>query len=211
MDTEMKVDSARIRAERERRAWSQEHLAQVAGLGVRTIQRIEATGAASYESTSALASCLDVPVEELRAAPVPEPPAPRRRPLGRLAWPGLALAVLAVAALVSMRSVVAEQVMLDIGVTLGNQDEYLTRVLLASGEQMDLRRDGLFNLNVMPAVMGDGRVGVAFAVFAYRDGEYELVGEPRLVALNEQQSVVHVGAQGASGERYRIAVTPTIQ
>ena len=65
---DMKVDSKRIRAERERRAWSQEHLATVSGLGLRTIQRIEKTGAASFESARALASVFEVDVASLRIA-----------------------------------------------------------------------------------------------------------------------------------------------
>ena len=63
---DMRVDPKRIRAERERRAWSQEHLATVSGLGLRTIQRIEKTGAASFESARALAAVLEVNVAELR-------------------------------------------------------------------------------------------------------------------------------------------------
>ena len=63
---DMRVDPKRIRAERERRAWSQEHLATVSGLGLRTIQRIEKTGAASFESVRALAAVLEVSVAELR-------------------------------------------------------------------------------------------------------------------------------------------------
>lgn len=44
---EMKVRSAFIIAERERRAWSQQHLADAAGLALRTIQRIESGGSAT--------------------------------------------------------------------------------------------------------------------------------------------------------------------
>ena len=43
---DVQVDGDLIRSERERRAWSQEHLAGAAGIGVRTVQRIEATGIA---------------------------------------------------------------------------------------------------------------------------------------------------------------------
>jgi ribosome-binding protein aMBF1 (putative translation factor) len=50
---DMRLDSALIRQEREKRAWSQEHLAGVTGLALRTIQRIESTGSASYESHTA--------------------------------------------------------------------------------------------------------------------------------------------------------------
>lgn len=64
---EVRVDSSRIRSERENRGWSQGHLASVAGLSLRTIQRIEKTGSASFESVTALASVLSVEVADLRA------------------------------------------------------------------------------------------------------------------------------------------------
>ena len=64
---EMRVDSNLIRSERENRGWSQDHLARVAGLSLRTIQRIEKTGSASLESVTALASVLSVEVADLRA------------------------------------------------------------------------------------------------------------------------------------------------
>ena len=63
---DVQVDSDLIRSERERRAWSQEHLAGAAGIGVRTIQRIEATGVASYESVRAMSAALEIPVNTLR-------------------------------------------------------------------------------------------------------------------------------------------------
>ena len=64
---DMKLSSALIRRERENRAWSQEHLAGVTGLALRTIQRIESTGSASYESASAIAAVFGVPFGALRA------------------------------------------------------------------------------------------------------------------------------------------------
>jgi transcriptional regulator with XRE-family HTH domain len=63
---DMKVDSNRIRSERENRGWSQEHLGNVAGLSLRTVQRIEKTGAASFESVTALAAVFSVDLAVLR-------------------------------------------------------------------------------------------------------------------------------------------------
>lgn len=61
---DMKVDINLLRRLRDDRAWSQEHLAAVAGLSVRTIQRIENEGRASHESRLALASAFGIdPVE----------------------------------------------------------------------------------------------------------------------------------------------------
>lgn len=65
---EMQVNSQLIRAEREQRAWSQSHLASVSGLGLRTIQRIEGKGRASYESAGAIAAAFSMTVAELQAS-----------------------------------------------------------------------------------------------------------------------------------------------
>lgn len=63
---DMKLNSALIRQEREQRAWSQEHLAEVSGLALRTIQRIESSGSASYESAGAIAAVIGLPIAALR-------------------------------------------------------------------------------------------------------------------------------------------------
>jgi transcriptional regulator with XRE-family HTH domain len=64
---ELQLRPETIRAERERRAWTQEHLAELAGLGVRTIQRVESSGTASVESATALSAVLEIPLAALRA------------------------------------------------------------------------------------------------------------------------------------------------
>ncbi len=66
---DMKLNRNRIRAERQKRAWSQAHLAAAAGLGIRTVQRIETTGAASYDSAQALAAVFSLSPEEIAALP----------------------------------------------------------------------------------------------------------------------------------------------
>ncbi|MEW6164310.1 MAG: helix-turn-helix domain-containing protein [Pseudomonadota bacterium] len=62
---DMKVSPQKIRQLREARGWTQEHLAEVAGLSSRTVQRIEAEGNASPESRMALAAALDVEAGDL--------------------------------------------------------------------------------------------------------------------------------------------------
>lgn len=70
-----------VRKLRLRRAWSQETLAELSGLSVRTIQRIERGKNPGLESLKALASVLEVDItvlQELQAEPtIPsEPPRP---------------------------------------------------------------------------------------------------------------------------------------
>jgi transcriptional regulator with XRE-family HTH domain len=79
---DMKLKSAVIRQEREKRAWSQEHLAGVTGLALRTIQRIESTGSASYESAGAIAAVFELPVTALRDGELE----PAARSLGARVW-----------------------------------------------------------------------------------------------------------------------------
>lgn len=67
METAMQIDGDQVRQLREGRAWSQEHLAQCAGVSLRTVQRVEAEGGASHETILALASALEVTPMALRS------------------------------------------------------------------------------------------------------------------------------------------------
>jgi sec-independent protein translocase protein TatC len=98
---DMKIDGKRIKQEREQRAWTQEHLAGATGVSLRTIQRIETTGTASYDSLNALAAVFSLSVAELR---LPEA-ALNTQPPVRTRWLN-ARRILAMAGAVVMASVV---------------------------------------------------------------------------------------------------------
>lgn len=61
----MLIDSERLRALRAGRQWSQEQLAALSGLNLRTIQRLESGAKVSTESLRALAAVFEVPPETL--------------------------------------------------------------------------------------------------------------------------------------------------
>jgi transcriptional regulator with XRE-family HTH domain len=72
----MHINSNRLRELRAARQWSQEQLAQLSGLNLRTIQRLESGAKISTESLRALASVFEVPAESLLAGePGPSQPA----------------------------------------------------------------------------------------------------------------------------------------
>jgi transcriptional regulator with XRE-family HTH domain len=75
MEFDMYTNAQVIRKLREDRAWSQEHLAAVAGLSARTIQRLEAEGSASRETRMAIAAALGVELSQLNGVEANEPPA----------------------------------------------------------------------------------------------------------------------------------------
>ncbi len=59
-----KIDSDKLRLWRKERYLSQEQVAEQAGLSVRTVQRLEKGGSASYDSAVSLANVYDVEVSE---------------------------------------------------------------------------------------------------------------------------------------------------
>lgn len=68
----MHIDSARLRELRAAKRWSQEQLAELSGLNLRTIQRLESGAKVSTESLRALAAVFEVPAESLLVtAPTP--------------------------------------------------------------------------------------------------------------------------------------------
>jgi transcriptional regulator with XRE-family HTH domain len=95
---DVQVDRSLLRSEREKRAWSQEHLAGAAGIGVRTVQRIESTGIASYESARAISAALEIPLGQLRAGDeATQIAAPKQRWRRAAGWLGVAVALASVA------------------------------------------------------------------------------------------------------------------
>ncbi len=80
----MMIDADRVRAQRTQRGWTQQQLAEVADLSLRTVQRIENQGVASNESVSALCAVLDMSREQLLRSP--EPTAARLAAERRLVW-----------------------------------------------------------------------------------------------------------------------------
>jgi transcriptional regulator with XRE-family HTH domain len=77
MESEVKLNPAGVKKLRESKSWTQEHLANAAGVSLRTIQRMESEGSASAESRLAVAAALGVPVENIHLALTGSPAAPR--------------------------------------------------------------------------------------------------------------------------------------
>jgi transcriptional regulator with XRE-family HTH domain len=61
----MLIDKDLVKNARQQRGWTQQQLADICDLNIRTIQRLEKTGVASMETSKALASVLEVTVPEL--------------------------------------------------------------------------------------------------------------------------------------------------
>jgi transcriptional regulator with XRE-family HTH domain len=213
---DMKLDAKLIRSLREQRAWSQEHLATVAGLGLRTIQRIEKTGAASFESARALAAVLEVDVSDLRLPSGGIPPAQRRgnAPLRPLLG---AAAVLFTAggSLLVATSGYAEQVRLDVGISISDDNksktkEWKTQVVVDEGSLVpsvnDVRVEDSLRFAVVPTIEADGRISLATQIFKCEGTDDVLLTAPRLVTGNGEQAEIRFSTE--DGKSFRVAITP---
>lgn len=81
----MDVSSEKVREARIARGWTQQQLAEIANLSLRTVQRVENQSVASQETVSALSAVLEIPRTELMILN-PEQPgyAAAERSMGRL-------------------------------------------------------------------------------------------------------------------------------
>jgi transcriptional regulator with XRE-family HTH domain len=203
---DMRVDSRVIRAERERRAWSQEQLARVSGLGLRTIQRIEKTGAASFESAKALAAVFAFDVAALRAPALPPTKSKAALPVRPLLGAAAVLLSTGGALLVS-KSGLAEQVMLDVAVAV-NEDQRVdnARLLTDAGTAGEISVDELVRLLIVPTIEPNGSVRLSTQVFQFKQNDWVLVSEPKLVTPDGAEAQIELGLE--TGSAFRFIVTP---
>lgn len=199
----MQIDSKRIRAEREKRAWSQEHLAEVAGLALRTVQRVETTGAGSYETVKSLAAVFELDVADLRAAEVSPPVTFTRR---ARYWSAAISLVLAVSLVFVAREAVAAQVMLDVGLSIDGKELGKNQLITAEGKDAEIRLEGQLRVILLPTINTDGSVALALQVFEFAGNDFVLVSKPKMFVADNKRAEVHLTSP--RGSVIKIAITP---
>jgi len=205
---DMQIDAAKVHAERERRAWSQEQLAEVAGLSLRTIQRVETSGSASFETAKAIAAVFEFEVASLRqqvapvvASPSARTPAPRWRYLGLAA--SLTLAGLGI---LFMRDAHAGEVQLDV-ILKRNKIEIGQHQLVATeGKSAEMRHEGEVRVFVNPIVTEDGSILLSMRIEEPSGTRWVEIGEPRIMVLNGNEGQVKVTSP--KGNVYQISIRP---
>lgn len=68
----MQINAMKVRQLRDQRCWSQQQLADMAGISLRTMQRLEAKSVASQETIKSLAAVLEISCDELLTEQVQE-------------------------------------------------------------------------------------------------------------------------------------------
>lgn len=188
---DMKINKEIVRRERELRAWTQSHLAEVADLSMRTVQRIERTGDASMESASALAAALNLELVVLMAsqdvADVAIPATPRRYKL----WSALGLIGSSLVALGWWSTAAAEQVMVSLSIERGEQIYSDIMLLNEIGKEGEMELENQFRMLVNTARQGEHLL-LSAKIYHFSDGEYRLFSSPTMLVGNEQPASMRV-------------------
>ena len=211
---DMKIDSTYIKAQRARRAWSQEHLAEVSGLGLRTIQRIEKTGAASYESARSLAAVFEIDVAEIRVAD-PVVVDPRRVSLSLRQVLGVVGALVTGGALlVAPSTFAADKVLMDLSVAVDSKTDeaqtLATKVVVDDGKLVPEVNDlklGDLRFSIVPRVQTPDRILLEVSIYEKRGDEEVVVSEPRLIALSGEATSVVIDDDART---VRLAITAEV-
>lgn len=230
---DLKFNSQAIVAERERRAWSQQHLADAAGLALRTIQRIETRGTGSYESLRALAACLEIPATALRVdTEDPKPSIVSRSKSARIAGPIAGASVIAgILGSLWLGAASAKEVLVDVAMTVERnfvvedprtgQDlaakdtqELKSKILARNGKRKE-QYLGDFNLILTPTILKDGRIALSARLYQKRDAGFEVLAAPELIVADGNEAKIEfstgTSASGDYQQTYRVTFQPKIQ
>jgi transcriptional regulator with XRE-family HTH domain len=204
---DMQIDSKRVRAERERRAWSQEHLAEVSSLAMRTIQRVEASGNGSYETVKALAAVFECDVDALRAKAAPAQVPVSTEPSRAHRYLAAAAAAILIATVGFFSTTAhAGQVLLDVALSVNEKEAGKHQLITAEGKDAEIRLEGQMRLIVTPSVTADGNVALSIQVFEADGENFTLVSEPKLIAYDNQAAALNLTSK--KGSVFKIAITP---
>lgn len=200
---DMIVNTDIIKAGRMKRAWSQEQLAGAAGLGVRTIQRVEATGGASNETIQALAAVLECGVPDLIRQ---NPERDLKRTWFRFAaWAAAAGAVLVSVGLSVMRADAGE-VMLDVTLGANDPDPKVFKLITEEGQRAEALVDGKIRLILTPTIEKSGRILLTAEVYRYDGSDYRLVSTPKVLTAEGREAQLQVGM--GDGKHLEVHINP---
>jgi transcriptional regulator with XRE-family HTH domain len=198
---DLKIDSEFIKAERQRRGWSQEQLAAAAGVGVRTIQRMESGSTASSETAKCLAAVFGVPFSRLL---MEEPKAFSRR---RRLWAATAAVCAAAASsLFLMSGANATDIGMAIKLRTDTTNESRMNLEVSDGGETEIKLERNIRLLLRPAIQKDGTIFLATEVYGWDGSGFRLVGKPALRMRQGEETRLKLGL--LNGRSARITIVP---
>lgn len=186
---EMQINADFVKAERQRRAWSQDHLASAAGLGLRTIQKLETSGVASNETIKSLAAVFGCSVQDLRVADVvSRPVSPMRR--------ALPLATAASIALLSGAFLItrawAGELMLDVVLGGADPNPKVFKLMTEEGRQTEAIVDRQLRIVLTPTIQESDLILISAEIYGYDGQQYKLLSKSKVLTRDGVDAQIQI-------------------
>lgn len=187
---DMKINHKLLRRQREQRAWTQNQLAEVASLSMRTVQRIERNGIAAKESAMALASALDMDLADLL---IQSNSSSTRHTSNRRWWGVVGILTSLIVSLGWWSTAAAEQVMINLSVKAesGASTEGEMQFLNELGAQSEVRFNQQFRLLVTAVRQNQGLL-LSTEIYDFIDGDYLLISSPSILIADNELAAIHL-------------------
>jgi transcriptional regulator with XRE-family HTH domain len=204
---DMQINKEFLRQEREQRGWTQSHLAEVADLSLRTVQRIEASGIASKESAMALASVLEKDLASLLIQKNIDDhlteKAKSHSPQYLFAKLGVLFTGIMALGWWSIASANPVMINLSVQAELGNSgDMQLSNEM---GKQTEILFDKQFRVLVTTS-REEKYLLLSAEIYDFVEGQYQLISSPKILIEDQKTASIHLDTQ-ASG-RLELGFTP---
>ncbi len=200
---DMYIDTSKLIHLRQTKAWSQQQLAEIASLSLRTVQRMEAHGSGSYESVKAVSSAFDIAPEHLLVKPA-------KRRMVLLRWPipiGLTAFAAAALSLLYVSHVTAAPLMLDVTVLKDKIQLTSVHLLNDAGKTSEVRIDKQLKLILLPEITKEGQVRIKINIYTYdKKQDYQLIGSPTVLTGDKQEAVIRL--EDAAQSTIELDITP---
>lgn len=188
---DMKINKEILRHERELRAWTQSHLAEIAELSMRTVQRIERTGDASMESAGALAVALDIDLAVLMEAPIAHQKTTPVRSRPYKLWSAIAVLSSVLVAAGWWSSAAAEQVMVSLSIETSGRVYSVMMLLNEVGKESEMTLDDQFRMLLSTNRQGEYLL-INAKIYNFVEGQYQLISSPAMLVEDQKPTSMHV-------------------
>ena len=107
------------------------------------------------------------------------------------------------------RPVLAEEVLLDVGIALNRHERVrVKRMLAEEGQAAEIRMDDLLKIVIVPTLDEERRVMLWAAVYEHNGTDFVLVSPPALATPGEGAAEIRVAA--TSGDTFDFSITPLL-
>ncbi|WP_233009952.1 helix-turn-helix transcriptional regulator [Rheinheimera faecalis] len=184
---DMQINIELVKSHRNKRAWSQTQLAEVSGLSLRTIQRIEKTGSASLESIKSIASVFEIEAQSLQTTP--------DSPVKNIKVKLSALLGVVSITLFSFFVVTAtaQPVMLDLQLKSSGETIADVQVLNEENFESEILVSNKVRVLLTSVIETNDTIRVFTKIYDLSSGQEVLIGAPSMVTKHQEKAEIHFG------------------